>query len=206
MILEGKVGEQLLGDGAAAAVRLGRDGALVLSPRYRELVARGKVFGGVTAAAGVAPGTAIGTSAALALWLPSGSPVRLEIIRVGMGYISGTLGAGVVEYITHVRSETAYSGTASIEPINALTFARGAYARLLTSATVPASGLPIRTLCSLQASLATTAVAPWQVVDRVEGEIVVSEGRGLSLQATAAGGSTPLVVFEILWAEIPADL
>ena len=205
MIAEGKVGPQVLGDGAPAAIRLARDGAAVLSPYYRELARRGMVFGAVTAASGVAPGTSIGTTGALDLYNPSGSPVDLEIIRVSVGYLSGTLGAGTIQYISHVRSEVAHTGT-PIVPINARGFGQGGYGRPLTTATVPAAGLAIRNLCSLGASLASTAGVPWIIVDRVEGEIVVSEGRGVSLQGTTASGSTPLVLFEVLWAEIPVNL
>ena len=33
---------------------------------------------------------------------------------------------------------------------------------------------------------------------------VAAEGRGLSIQATAAAGTSPLVVIGALWAEVPA--
>jgi len=202
-LLDARVGEQTLSPGALAPLRLGRDGSVVLSPRYRELAREGRVYGAVTAASGVAPGTAIGTTAAFDLWLPSGSDVVLELIACSVGYVSGTLGAGVMQYITHVRSEVAHTGTA-IESINVLTYSRGGKGRALTTATVPASGLAVRNLCSLGASLASSVVAPWQVVDQIDGVLYVSEGRGLSIQATAAAGTSPLVVIGALWAEVPA--
>ena len=128
----------------------------------------------------------------------------LEIIRVSMGYLSGTLGAGTIQYISHVRSEVPHTSASVVEPVNVYGFSRGAKGRFLSAATVPASGLAVRNFCSLGASLASTAGVPWQIVDPVEGEIVVLEGRGVSLQGIAAAGTSPLVLIEILWAEVPA--
>jgi len=49
------------------------------------------LFHAATAATGVAPGTAIGTTAAFSLHNPLGSGVRLAILVASLAYISGTL-------------------------------------------------------------------------------------------------------------------
>src|SRR3972149_2419732 len=62
--------------------------------RYYDAAVDGRLFHASPAATGVAPGTAIGTTAAFSLHNPLGSAVDLAILIASMAYISGTLGAG----------------------------------------------------------------------------------------------------------------
>jgi len=166
-------------------------------------VARGRCFSGGTAATGVAPGTAIGTTAAFSLTNPLSSGVNLVILRASMGYVSGTLGAGVVHYLANVNTQLALPTGTAITAYNCLLgSAVAAAGKPLTTATI-ASPLILRPFVSLTALLASTAVAPWQVVDEVAGEFIIGPGATLSLHATAAAGSTPLVVYGMTWEEVP---
>lgn len=60
----------------------------------------------------------------------------------------------------------------------------------------------MRVFGNLQASLASTAVQPWVLEDVVRGAIIVRPGDSISLHATAAAGTSPLVQFYVQWAEV----
>lgn len=204
---QGRVGNQTLSDNARATLRLGRGGDQIvnLGGQYYELAMRGQLFHAQTAVTGVAPGTAIGTTAAFALANPTGSNKDLVVIVAKLGYVSGTLGAGVVDWCGHTDpAQAAITGTA-ITPVNGYLSGGSPQGRPFTTATVPASGKPFRVFGNLQASLASTAVAPWLIEDKVDGAIVIPPGTAVSLQATAAGGSSPVVVYSVTWAELPAS-
>lgn len=172
--------------------------------RLQDAVLRGRCFLGMTAVTGVAPGTSVSTTAAFALFNPAGSGVYLSVLRATMGYVSGTLGAGVVSWNANVNAAAAATTGTAITAINCLL--GGGYSasgKPLTTATLPAAPTVLRPFVSLGASLATTAVQPWQVAEDVEGEIIVAPGCTISLHATAAAGTSPLVVFGMMWEEIP---
>jgi hypothetical protein len=197
----GVVGQSSYSDGQNAAFRMDRLGALVIADRIQDAVLRGNCWAAQTAATGVAPGTAVGTTAAFSLFNPAGSGKKLIVLRASMGYISGTLGAGTVHYLMNKPTDAAATGTA-ISAVNLGTGTLdGSVGKALTTATITAP-TPIGPFCSLGASLATTAIAPWQIFDDLNGRICVAPGCTLSLHATAAAGSTPVVVFGAIWEEV----
>ena len=204
--LEGQVGASAtaLASGTKTRLRLGAGGDVLTSElhgRYYQLVKQGNVYTAQTAVSGVAPGTSIGTTGAFTLYNPDESGKDLEVLLAWMGYISGTLGAGTVFY-TKNSAAAVPTGTA-IVPVNALLgSADAAVATALTTSTI-ASPTSFRTFCSLTALLAGTAVAPWQIIDDVGGGIVIKPDAELSLEGVAVGGSTPLVVFGMMWREVP---
>ena len=162
----------------------------------------GRLFHAATAATGVAPGTAIGTTAAFALTNPAGSGVRLLIAKASLGYISGTLGAGTVWHLATIDPQDAIpTGTAIVE-VPAITNGAGPQGRAFTTATLAVAPKIIRPFCSLGASLASTAVQPWQITEDVDGAIVIVAGCTYVLHATAAAGTAPLVAFGVTWEEI----
>src|SRR3990167_5727077 len=166
---------------------------------------RGNVYMGVTAVTGVAPGTAIGTTAAFALFNPLNSVFNLVVLKASMSYLSGTLGIGFVNWIYHtaaVQAGAAVTGTA-------ITVVRGNGAngvgvgKPLTTATVVA-GVLARLFGNLPPMLATSVLTPWRLDDDVDGALIVPPGAALSLQATAGAGTTPLVIYGCTWEEVPA--
>jgi len=205
MISEGQAGPQRLADGQTGRTRFDSGGGLVtnLWGRYTEAAKRGQLFMATTAVTGVAPGTAIGTTAAAALANPIGSGVNLIVLQGSASYVSGTLGIGVVDWIGHLSpSQAAITGTAMvIVPGNLL--GPLPMGKALTTATVPASGSVFRLFANLPPMLATSAFAPWRVDDFVDGAIVIPPGCAVSLQGTAAAGTTPLVRFGLCWLEEP---
>ena len=185
-------------------VAVGPLGEMVSVAKYYEWARRGLIFHGQTAATGVAPGTAIGTTAAFCLSNPLNSNVDLVVLQGSMEYVSGTLGAGFVSWLMGaLPTETAPTGTLILAR-NGLMDGVASRARAFTTATIVAP-TPVRPFASIGASLASTAVQPWQIVDNVDGAIIVRPGCNLSLHATAAAGTSPLVVFGCLWAEIPTQ-
>lgn len=188
------------------AHRADHTGALVVSPfgGLYDSSLFGRIFHGTTAATGVAPGTAIGTTAAFSLYNPAGNDVDLVVLMARLGYVSGTLGAGFVAWVANTNpAAAAVTGTA-ITAVNAkLGGGLAAKGKPLTTATLPAAPTLTRVAFNLQASLASTAVAPWVAEDNVDGAIVISPGCTISLEATAAAGTSPLVVYSVTWAEVP---
>jgi hypothetical protein len=210
MRLEGKVGalQTALGDGVEQQIQLGKQGELVVggAARYTSIVQGGRCWRATTAVSGVAPGTAIGTTAAFALHNPHGSAVDLAILEISMGYISGTLGAGTVFVCANGAAkvnEAAPTGTA-ITVINArIGSADSSVAKPFTTATLATAPTPILPIFCPGASLASTAAIPWQLVSDIGGGLVIGPGGVMSLQAVAAAGTSPLVVYGCLWQEIP---
>ena len=174
-----------------------------LYPPLYQAARNGVLFSGQTAVTGVAPGTAIGTTAAQALYNPVGSGVNLVVLKSWMQYLSGTLGIGFVSWISHDSpAQAAITGTAIVAPNGFVGVNTAGQGRLFTTATVPASGKIIRPHANLPPMLATTVLTPWSFVDEVDGAIIVAPGAGVSLQATAGAGTSPLVIFGMMWEEV----
>ena len=140
-------------------VSVGQEGDLLANVygKYYELAIRGMLFHAATAVTGVAPGTAIGTTAAYALENPAGSNKNVVVIVGRMGYVSGTLGAGVIHWVSQNNPSAAATTGTAITPVNAKLDGPKGVAKPFTTATVPASPAVTRVFGSLEASLATTA-------------------------------------------------
>ena len=182
--------------------------------RYHEAASRGVVFGACEQA-GVAPGTALGTTACLALYNPRGTGKILSILKVSLGYISGTLGAGTVFHCANIITDSAaFSAIAAPSSGTALNIYNRGMGIVLTnelddpvatcrSAATVTPPVAIRPFCSFGASLASTAIAPWQITEDIGGGIVVFPGFCYQLQGITAAGSSPLVAPAVEWEEIP---
>src|SRR3972149_305667 len=101
------IGQQTLASGATGEGAIAPPGEEAVSqvhgPLY-EQNRRGNVYMGATAVTGVAPGTAIGTTAAFALYNPLNSLFNLVVLKASMSYLSGTLGIGFVNWIYHTAA------------------------------------------------------------------------------------------------------
>lgn len=173
--------------------------------RFYDAVMRGRCFVGGTAATGVAPGTSIGTTAAFSLYNPAASGVNLVVLKVTMGWVSGTIGAGVIHYVANTNAAAAATTGTAITAVNCKIGAGSApQGKPLTTATLPATPTVMRPFIGLnKIVLDTTAINADLVVDNVDGEFVIPPGMTLSLEGTTAAGSTPLVVYGIVWEEVP---
>lgn len=202
------VGPSLQADGCESQARGTKTGELcvaVVHGRYYESVSRGTCWLATTGTGGVAPGTSIGTTPAFLLYNPRGSGKRLVIQRVVASYISGSLGAGTLFYCVNTNTYAAApTGGSSLTPVNLdIGSNLPCVAVANTGGTLPATPTVLRPFCSLTALTASTAVAPFQTEEEVDGEIVLEPGTALSLQAVAASGSTPLIAIAVSWEEVP---
>jgi hypothetical protein len=205
-IIEAKVGPQLVGDGGQNTLRSERTGGLTVTQlhgAYTETSRYGTVMVGSNAVAGVAPGTALSTAPPFALWNPPSSGRKLSLLKLMMGYVSGTLGAGSVLLAAVLSQQTVpTTGTELVPVCTDLGMPRGV-GRIFTGSTWVSTPQILYPVISMGAFLATTAVPPWDVIDVVDGSIIVEPGTGVMLQAIAAAGTTPLVVFGMKWEELP---
>ena len=204
---QGKVGPQTVSDGSTADIRLGRSGegiSQLLHGQYYEQTKRGNVYIAANTVAGVAPGTALSPTPPFVLYNQAESGVDLVVLLATLGYVSGTLGAGSVLYAwsNHNVVAAPTSGT-PLAVVNAKLGGLAGRGLAYNAPTLPAAPAIVRPFCGLGASLATTAVQPWQIADYPEGSIIVAPGTSLSLQAIAAAGTSPLVVFGVVWEEVP---
>src|SRR3990167_8084011 len=202
------IGEQTLGSSATGEGSIAPTGEQVVSQVHCALYEqnrRGNIYMGATAVSGVAPGTAIGTTAAFALYNPLNSGLDLVVLRASMSYLSGTLGIGFVNWIMHtaaVQAGAAVTGTA-ITVVRANGANGVGVGKPLTTATVVA-GVLTRLFGNLPPMLGTSVLTPWRLDDDVDGALVVPPGAAVSLQATAAAGTSPLVIYGCTWEEVPA--
>ena len=209
--IQGKRGVQSVTGTSESELRIDKTSALVVAPGrapYTEQVGLGIVYAAaIPPGTGQAPGTAIATTACMTLANAATSTVNLVLYQIMVGYISGTLGAGVLALLAHTAvgsSITAPSGGTPITPTNMLIGSSGvSVANCRFNNTVPASGVMIRAICGLGASLASTAVQPWAIQDNVGGGVVVGPGQAVSVQGIAAAGSSPLITVALIWAEEP---
>ncbi len=205
---EGIVGNNRagIGDGAGDVFRLGKTGELVQGRAHGEFfepVSRAAVFSACTATGGVAHGTSLSTTASFTLHNPLGSGVILSLLTASMGYLSGTLGLGVLYLTTHAGVAVANpSGTAITIRQNLLGSSSAGKALAFTTATV-ATQIAIRPVASFGPFLASTVFTPVICKDAINGEISVYPGFGVNLHSVAGGGSTPLVLLAMSWEEIP---
>src|SRR3990167_5204863 len=203
-----RVGQQALREGDTGEGSIGRTGEQIVSGlhgKFYEQAKRGNVYSAATAVSGVAPGTAIGTTAAFALYNPLNSGLDLVVLRASMSYLSGTLGIGFVNWIMHtaaVQAGAAVTGTA-ISVVRGNGTSGVGVGKPLTTATVVA-GVLARPFGNLPPMLATSVLTPWRLDDEVNGALIVPPGAAVSLQATAGAGPTPLVIYGCMWEEVPA--
>jgi hypothetical protein len=206
-VVTGHVGPVYVPDGTESQpFRQAWKGEIVTAPyggKYKEAVRRGNCYSGTTAVTGVAPGTALGTTAAFALYNPAGTGKYLHVMTLSMGLISGTIGAGAI-LITSDGTTTAVPTGTAITPRN-LNFgaSNSSIATCLTTATITTNAAKmVGILCSLnQLVVATTAVNSEMITRDVEGLYCIAPGCLLTLHGTAAAGSTPLVIFNATWEE-----
>lgn len=174
------------------------------SGKYADSVFRGRSFSGMTAATGVAPGTSVGTTAAVSLFNPASSGYNLVVLRASLGLISGTLGAGTLAWVVNVNGAAAATTGTAITAVNCL-LGNGytAVGKMLTTATLPATPTVFRPFASLnQGVVATTAINNEQLIEDVDGSIIVPPGMTVSIEGITAAGSSPLVVYGLMWEEV----
>jgi hypothetical protein len=173
--------------------------------KYFEAASRGTLINACEQGTGVAPGTALGTTAFFSLYNPVDSQKRLAIKKVSIGYISGTLGAGTLYHsVNNSPTQAAPSGGTLLAnqccDIGGAGIGSVGAARVGSTVAQPVA---FRPLCLLTAELASSANQIQKITDDVDGEIVLEPGTSYQLQAVAAAGSTPKLTVGVNWEEVP---
>lgn len=208
--MKAKVGRQLAGDGADVLPWAGRQADLVTQPfgKYYQAAIQGYIFNGVTVDAGFIPGTdAVSTTQGLSLYNPNGSGVNLVILNARIAYVTGTFGGGELLWTANTNpASAATTGTAGHITNAKISGGTGTKASFLSASTVPEVPTLIRVMCSMLPILATTADASafFEVVDEVDGAIIVPPGCRVGLASDATSGSSPVLAGSMCWAEVPA--
>src|SRR5262245_32966696 len=206
MLLEGRVGVKQAAEAAQETIRLSRLTEQVMVQghgKYYEATRLGGIMAACTAAAGVAPGTALSTTPPFTLYNPLNSGKLLVPIRTAVGYVSGTLGAGTIVYGTHpLTTQAAPTGGSELTAQCALVGAAKGVGRVFQGATMTAAPTIYRPLAVLSAFLARSDVANMILADQIDGDLASLPGAALSLQGMAAGGSSPLVLLAMVWEEV----
>ncbi len=210
MLAEGRSGIVKLQDGVPKELRLSRQGDLVTvdgQGRYYEAARVGTMFSLVLTATttGVAAGNIVGAAAAaatqFALINPLSSQVNLQLLRFGLGVISGTAGIGPIfhGYIPNAGSISAGTPGGTIR--SNLMGQSGA------SVAVPWSLAAGSALTGGQAPVThriafTSATVATPVVEDIAGDLIVPPGTAW-LPLWSAAGTTLLNGYSISWSEIP---
>jgi hypothetical protein len=178
--------------------------------KYYEPASRGVLFSAADQGAGTAYTLSISTTAIFSLYNPLNSKIRVAIKKVSVGYISGTLPAGMLAHCANPfpganAQAAAPSGGVALTVVtldvgNLLPSVPQALARTGSTVVAPVVLWP---LASSFAELATTANGLQQVYEDVNGAIVLEPGGCYQLQGKAVTGSTPLVSPGVVWEEIP---
>lgn len=202
-----RVGPVQQGDGNVPTIRYERSGGLAIAPvgsGNRERVGRGVCYYGTDTGAGTAPGTSIGTTAALVLYNPQNSGVRIVIRKVWMAYVSGTLGSGVMYHcVNPTTTQTAPSGGNALTIKPALAGNNDSHVAIcLKGATVVAPN-PIAAFCGLSPILASSVEPLVPCNDDLEDGVQLLPGTSYQLQAVAAAGTSPLISPSVFWEEAP---
>jgi hypothetical protein len=199
-------------------LRVDKGSSLVVADgrgRYAEMVAQSQVFSAVlsatsgTIAAGNIVAAAAAASTQFGLINPLGSGVNLEILKFGMGVISGTPAAGPVfhGYITNISSLTATpAGTARSNMMGQVGSAALVWSSAAGSALTGSTQAPVVQRAADFAATATAqAVANGHVraIEEVAGELIIPPNT-MWLPLWSGAGTTLLNGYSITWAEVPA--
>jgi hypothetical protein len=207
MLAEAVAGYKKIVAGVQSALRMGYSGELMVSMArgpYFDAAFRGAIMEACNSTAGVAPGTAFTTTPPFALWNPPASGKNLAILKLFLGYVSGTLGAGVVNLGFVASQTTVPTGGTELIPVCTLLNSPRGVGRAFTGSTFASTPAIIRPVWSAGAALATTAAFPIEITEILDEAIIVTQGSAIALQGLMAAGTSPLVILGMAWEEVDA--
>ncbi len=208
--IQGKVGiGGTPADGSLADPRLGRDLSVVVVEghgRYYENASRGLTLVASTATAGIAPGTALTATPALALVNPVGSGKNLSILKVFYSYVSGTLGTGALWYCQGLNPSALPAETTAAFRSSCLlsgqTSNANDVAKTYSGVSLTNTPVAIRpSAFSLNPYVGTAAPLTLQppLWEEVGGDLIVQPGAFFAIEGIAGAGTTPLVQLAITY-------
>lgn len=202
----GKVGTSLLADGTTNEFRLERQGSLVVTQlhgQYYEQGFRGNCFIVSTPAAGVTVPIYTNAVQQFLIYNPISSNVNISILKVWIGYVSGTLVSGHYCYAastaqglptTATQALTQASFLKSSNSLSSGAGSNGLYFSPASPATALVANNYLRPLGVSQGQQASTNTnAPWTIVDDVQGGIVVPPQGVFVVAANVAAASVSVI-------------
>lgn len=187
--------------------RLGEKLVAQAQPQYANMVDRGMVFTGSTAAAGTAFPATNSTSPTFGLWNKS-SAFKAVILQFAAGYTSGTIALGTMAYTyanvgyatgTGAPISAFNAGTAVNNKLGATNTSQMSFTPAGTNTLAGAGSILKYTGNSIESATAGTGV--FSVQDFVDGKIIVPPGYFLYITGTVA--QTALFSMSLTWAEVP---
>jgi hypothetical protein len=195
--------------------RRGRLGDAIVSELHGayESASRGNVYTASTAATGIALIVPATTGNHPTLWNPSGNVNNLNVLKLILGYISGTNAPSTIEWAQTNNtgpSIVAVNGPiitfTSVAPTSVIVGNAGIGTAKWAPAVNTFVAAPVffrTTGLSLFTGAAATAVAPFQLEADYQGDLIVAPGNAISL-CTQQATSTALFQITIIYEEIPA--
>jgi hypothetical protein len=208
--IQGNVGPFVAADGTKIDPRLGRYADVItsdLNGRYYEKASRGEVYVATTAIAGIAPGTVISASPALALLNPANSGKNIQILKMFVAYISGSIGPTVMWWVqgqnpAALVAETTAATRASAFITGSIA-AAGDVAKTYSGVSLTTVPVIIRpSTVSFATYVGGAAPIPPQF-EEVAGEFVIPPGYFIGLEGVGAAGTTPLIAIGFTYALSP---
>lgn len=197
--ITGKVGKQILNDGSISPIRLGKDGSIVTSsPMHMIDVLDGNMYIGsnlggtpVTTQAGLSA-----TTPALTLYNPVGSGVNLALIAVEAMFTSSPAAACGVMLAYNTLNATPPASTTDANMTNCIIGStaspKGRCYRVATLAAAPVA-------CRfLGGTTGASGIGGFQLIEHIDGEIVIPPGVAISIQTTSAAA----LLASFTWLEV----
>lgn len=189
-------------DNSPADDRYTQDRSLVVSqsfPRLLEATLRDQVFHAAMVAAGVTPGTVIGTAASAVLYNPAGSQVHAVLTSVRIGVVSGTIGQGFLALGLSKNILTAPTGSAmTVTPGK-----HGGATPPKCSALYTATLAVTPALVDILHDLGVTQSNAQANEMKLDGDRILEPGNAWSFEEVAAAGTTPKLIYAFSWLELP---
>lgn len=225
MLIQGQIGQTNGADGTNNNLRQGRTSELIVSQnhaRYYETTSRGNMFsltmtasvGGVAAGhllTNTYQGTPLANQATqFAIWNPLGSGFNMSIHKVFVGIVSGTPPGGPVFHGAFANGNPTNPATfdAGRAAVNNLIGGRQTIMRYISTATTgttltgAAAPSVVRPMNLQYSAAAYASTAGSNMLDLVDGDIVIPPGYGYIPIWTTAGTSI-LNSYSVSWEEVP---
>lgn len=217
--LKGTVGNGRagVGDGSEVAARMGRQAELLsgnVRGFYAEQTSRGNKFclnlpvTSTTIAAGNISAAAAAASTQFAIWNPAGSGVNLELSKLIVAVISGTLPVGPLTHNLMLNGIPTISSTLTNGSLlNCLPSGRAPVARAVavTAGTALTGGgalSPYRTMAINFSAGTYAALGGANAVEVLDGDIIIPPGYGY-VPCWAAAGTTLIGAYSLVFDEVP---
>lgn len=200
-----------LADGNKADLRLARNLSLVTGDgqgRYAEQNRVGRVFHATTATAGIAHGSALTATPALALANPANSGFNIGILKLFFGPVSGTLGVGTLWWTVGANPATLPAETtAALRNSGLLTGNNnGDVAKAYSGVSLTTTPTVVRPSAisyeGVVVATAETSYVPPQT-EIVDSDLMIPPGFFAAVEGIGTAGTAPLVVLAIAYELLP---